>query len=433
MANVIIIGSQWGDEGKGKVVDLYAEFADIVVRFQGGNNAGHTLVINDEKTILHIIPSGVMHKNTTCVVGSGVVIDPAVLAEEITYITSRGLMNTEKKLLISNRAHVIMPYHISLDKVTEARRAEGKIGTTCRGIGPAYADRAWRIGLRVIDLLNIEKYRNEIKQKVAEINPMLEQYLVPPLEYGQIIEDYKGYAKVIEPFVTDTERFLNKAIASKKKIMFEGAQGTMLDINYGTYPFVTSSSTIAGGACAGAGVSPVHINFVVGIVKAYTTRVGAGPFPTELEDETGQRLRDRGHEFGATTGRPRRCGWLDLVGLKYAVEVNGFTGIALTKLDVLSGLSEIKVCRAYELDGKELDYPPATIEEWNRIKPIYELLPGFEGEISDLRTLEDLPLNAKKYISYIESNIHAQIILVSVGPARSQTILLQNPFIKMVS
>ncbi|MEJ2102811.1 MAG: adenylosuccinate synthase, partial [Desulfobacterales bacterium] len=379
MANVVIVGTQWGDEGKGKVVDLLAEFADIVVRFQGGNNAGHTMVIGDEQFICHLIPSGILQQKL-CVIGNGVVVDPAVLIEEIDHLRSRGVDASPEKLLISERAHVIMPYHRLVDHGREKSNGDKKIGTTGRGIGPAYEDKASRRGIRFVDLLDPESFVEKVNSILDEKNFYLKNYLsVETIDSPSMIEQYKAYAERLAPYVSNVSLAINNAVKKGRQILFEGAQGTHLDIDHGTYPYVTSSNTVAANACCGAGIGPGVITDIIGIVKAYTTRVGKGPFPSELFDETGDHLQKRGAEFGATTGRKRRCGWLDTVILKNAVRLNGLTGIAVTKLDVLEGLGTLKICTGYEHKGKILNDFPASLKILEDCKPVYESLPGWTG------------------------------------------------------
>ena len=429
MKNVVIVGAQWGDEGKGKVVDIYTEFADDVVRYQGGNNAGHTLVVGDEKLVLHLIPSGILHAGKRCIIGNGVVLDPEVFIKEINNLKSNGRLQDDGCLLISESLHIIMPYHKRIDIAREARSGAKKIGTTGRGIGPAYEDKAGRRGIRLMDLIDRELFARKLTEFLEEKNFLLEKMLgEKPFTFEEIFEQYCGYAEILKKYVADTSLLLYRDIREGKNILFEGAQGTLLDVDHGTYPYVTSSSTCVGGACTGAGVSPRDIHEVIGISKAYVTRVGSGPFPTELEDADGENLRQVGREFGSTTGRPRRCGWFDAIVAKYAVRVNGLTGVALTKLDVLDGLDTIRICTGYEYDGKVLDELPAKLEIFDRCLPVYEEMPGWKTDISNARTFADLPENARNYVRRLEVLTGCPIVLVSVGARRDQTIMLKNPF-----
>ncbi|KAF0219737.1 MAG: adenylosuccinate [Geobacteraceae bacterium] len=429
MANVVVVGAQWGDEGKGKVVDIYTEFSDDVVRYQGGNNAGHTLVVGNEKVVLHLIPSGILHPGKRCVIGNGVVLDPEVFIREITNLKATGRIADDACLLLSESLHVIMPYHKRIDIAREAKSGAKKIGTTGRGIGPAYEDKIGRRGIRLMDLLDKELFARKLREALEEKNIILQQLLgEKPFTFEEIYEEYNGYADVLRKYAADTTLTLHRDIKAGKKILFEGAQGTLLDVDHGTYPFVTSSSTCAGGACTGTGVSPRDIHEIIGISKAYVTRVGSGPFPTELDDAVGERLRQAGHEFGATTGRPRRCGWFDALVLKYAVRVNGLTGVALTKLDVLDGFDTIRICTGYSYNGKVLDELPANLDVFEKCRPIYEEMPGWKSDISGARTFADLPEKTQSYVKRLQELIGCPITLVSVGPRRDQTIILRNPF-----
>ncbi len=429
MANVIIVGTQWGDEGKGKIVDLLAEYADVVVRFQGGNNAGHTMVVNGKQFISHLVPSGILQKKT-CIMGNGMVVDPAVLLEEIDYLSSQGIDVGPDKLMISEKAHIIMPYHQAIDHAREKMKGDNKIGTTGRGIGPCYEDKATRRGVRFIELLDPNVFKERVHEILDEKNFYLKSYLsAETLDPKIIVDQYGGYAKRLEPYVTNVSIVVNQAIKGGKQVLFEGAQGTHLDIDHGTYPFVTSSNTIAANACCGVGIGPREINDVFGIVKAYTTRVGQGPFPTELFDETGDFIQKKGVEFGATTGRKRRCGWLDIVILRNAVRLNGLSGVVITKLDVLGGLPELKICTGYEYNGKTLNDFPTSLNILAQCKPIYEAMPGWSEDISPIRTLEDLPENAINYIKRVSELIEIPTQIVSVGPGRDETILMKNPFL----
>ena len=428
MSNIVIVGTQWGDEGKGKIVDLLAEFADIVVRFQGGNNAGHTMVVNGKQFISHLVPSGIL-QNKTCIIGNGMVIDPSVLLEEIDYLISKGISVGPDNLKISEKAHIIMPYHKHVDNAREKTEGDKKIGTTGRGIGPCYEDKATRRGIRFIELIDTEVFIEKVKSIVKEKNFYLKNFLsYETVDPESIINQYNGYAKKLAPYVTNISIIIDDALKEGKQVLFEGAQGAHLDIDHGTYPYVTSSSTIAGNACSGAGVGPKKITGVIGIVKAYTTRVGEGPFPAELFDETGDAIQKKGVEFGATTGRKRRCGWLDTVILRNAVRLNGLTGIAITKLDVLDGLETVNICTSYEYNGKPVNNFPASLKKLAACKPVYETLPGWSEDISSIKKFEDLPQNTINYLKRVEELIETPINIVSVGPGRDETIMLKNPF-----
>lgn len=428
MANVVVVGAQWGDEGKGKVVDIYTEYADEIVRYQGGNNAGHTLVVGEEKVVLHLIPSGVLHAGKRCVIGNGVVLDPEVFIMEVNRLKAAGRLQDDATLLLSESLHIIMPYHKRLDIAREAQSGDKKIGTTGRGIGPCYEDKIGRRGIRLMDLLDPVIFARRLRENLEEKNVLLERLGEPALGYNEIYRQYQDYAEVLKKYVADTALVLDKSLKAGKKLLFEGAQGTLLDVDHGTYPFVTSSSTCAGGAATGSGVSPRAINEVVGISKAYVTRVGSGPFPTELLDQTGEKLREVGGEFGATTGRPRRCGWFDAMVIRYAVRINGLTGIALTKLDVLSGFDTIKVCTGYQFEGKMLETLPAKLETFEACTPVYEELPGWRSDITGVRSFDELPENARAYVKRLEELAGCPIVMVSIGPRRDQTIMLKNPF-----
>ncbi|MDA8429199.1 MAG: adenylosuccinate synthase [Geobacteraceae bacterium] len=429
MANVVVVGAQWGDEGKGKVVDIYTEYADDIVRYQGGNNAGHTLVVGSEKIVLHLIPSGILHEGKRCIIGNGVVLDPEVFIMEITKLKASGRIKDDACLLLSESLHVIMPYHKRIDIAREAKSGDKKIGTTGRGIGPCYEDKIGRRGIRLMDLLNEEVFARKLKEFLVEKNFLLENLLgETPCSYDEILAEYRGYAAILATYVADTSLVLSKDLKAGKKVLFEGAQGTLLDVDHGTYPYVTSSSTCSGGACTGSGVSPRDIHEIVGIGKAYVTRVGSGPFPTELLDATGEQLRQTGGEFGATTGRPRRCGWFDAMVIRYSVRVNGLTGIALTKLDVLSDFDTIKVCTGYTYQGKALETLPAALEIFESCQPVYEDLPGWKSDITAAKSFEELPENARSYVRRLEELAGCPIVMVSVGPRRDQTITLKNPF-----
>lgn len=424
MANIIVIGAQWGDEGKGKIVDLLSADSQVIARFQGGANAGHTIKVNGKQTVLHLIPSGILHPDKLCLIGNGVVLDPAVFLEEIETLRNEGIDVKPERLGISPKAHLILSYHKELDKAREAKRAGKKIGTTGRGIGPCYEDKAARIGLRLGDLAHPDLVRAKIAHALLEKNILLtELYKFNKLDATAIANDLLALAPRILPYMTDVDASIQKAIRKNENILFEGAQGIHLDIDHGTYPYVTSSNTVAGGACCGTGVAPGEIDSVIGVAKAYTTRVGSGPFPTELEDDAGSYIQAHGHEFGATTGRPRRCGWLDIVILRESVRLNGISNWALTKLDVLQNLPQLKICVAYELDGKRLDYPPQTEGDLERVKPIYEILPGFEDDIDGCTSYADLPQEVRNYIERIEQLTGVPVKYLSLGPDRGQTII----------
>lgn len=429
MANVAVIGAQWGDEGKGKIVDVYGEHSDVIVRFQGGNNAGHTIVVDGKKVILHLIPAAALHDGKTCVIGNGVVVDIEVLLHEYEALRSSGYLGSSK-LLVSDRAHVIMPYHKLLDRLREKREKGVAIGTTGRGIGPAYSDKIGRLGIRCGDLLRPEHLRARLEEILPEKNCLLQNfYNEAPLNAADLAAEYAKLGERLAPFITNTNEVVHKALRAKSRVMFEGAQGVMLDIDHGTYPFVTSSNTISGGAAPGSGAPPSAIDEVIGITKVYTTRVGAGPFPTELEDDTGALIQKVGHEFGATTGRKRRCGWLDLVALRHAKQTNGFTGLALTKIDVLSCVPEVKVCVAYDLDGQKLDYLPASAEDLARVKPVYQTFPSWNLEGINAKKIADLPPTLIEYIRFIERELETEAVLLSIGPDRNETIIVRNPFL----
>ncbi|MDQ7818313.1 MAG: adenylosuccinate synthase [Melioribacteraceae bacterium] len=422
MAVSIIVGSQWGDEGKGKIVDILSERYNIVVRYQGGANAGHTVQIGDQQFILHLIPSGILRENVICVIGNGVVIDPKALLDEIQVLEKAGI-NINGRLLISQNAHLIMPYHKLLDSISE--NTSTKIGTTGRGIGPCYIDKYARKGIRIVDLLDKTVLEEKIKVNIEEKNNILKKvYNVEELDVSGIIKEYLEFDKTIDQYITDVPTYLNNAINEGKSVLLEGAQGTLLDVDHGTYPFVTSSNPTSGGACTGSGIPPTKISSVIGIVKAYTTRVGLGPFPTELFGNEGEKLREAGVEFGATTGRPRRCGWFDAFLVNYSRMINGIERAAITKLDVLSYLDEIKVCVAYESNGKLLKSYPTDVNKMMQVQPVYETLPGWKCDISNVKHFEDLPANAKEYLSFISHQSGFEISLISVGPRRSQTIEL---------
>ena len=419
MSVTALVGAQWGDEGKGKIIDILAQSADMVVRAQGGNNAGHTVVVGDETYKLHLIPSGILYDGTDCIVGNGTVVDPKVILEEIDGLTSRGI--NVSRLKIDARAHVILPYHIVLDGLSEDARGKGDIGTTKKGIGPCYMDKAERIGIRMCDLIDKEIFEEKLKRNVEIKNNLItKMYGGKPVDYAAILKEYNGYAERLASFVTDTSVLVYDAIKAGKNVLFEGAQGALLDLDVGTYPYVTSSHPISGGFCVGAGVGPTLIKDCLGIAKAYTTRVGKGPFPTELNDEIGERIRNVGQEFGTTTGRPRRCGWLDAVILRFAVRVNGLTGIALNKLDTLTGLKTLKICTSYEKNGKIIKNFPADIEELKDCKPVYIETEGWTEDIGNVTRFEDLPKAAQKYVKLIEENVDCKVSMIGVGPKRTQ-------------
>ena len=425
MPAIVLLGAQWGDEGKGKATDLLGDRVDYVVRYQGGNNAGHTVVIGDQKYALHLLPSGILSPNVVPVIGNGVVIDPGVLLHEIKGLTERGIDCS--KLVISSNAHLITPYHRTIDKVTERFLGNSKIGTTGRGIGPAYADKINRIGIRVQDLFDPSILRQKIEGALRDKNQVLVKvFNRKNMEVSDVVEEYLGYAELLRPYVTDTGLLLNQALAAGKTVLLEGSQGTLLDVDHGTYPFVTSSNPTSGGACTGSGIGPTKITTVIGIIKAYTTRVGSGPFPTELLDEDGEKLRKIGGEVGVTTGRNRRCGWYDAPIARYAVRVNGLTDFFLTKLDVLTGWEKIPVCVAYEVDGKRTEELPASQSDFHHAKPIYEYLAGWKEDISGARTLAELPENARKYVKYLEDISGAPMSAIGVGPGRDQTIVVKD-------
>jgi adenylosuccinate synthase len=426
LANVVVIGAQWGDEGKGKITDLLSKSADVVVRYQGGVNAGHTVVVQDQTFKLHLIPSGILYPSTDCIIGSGTVIDPKVLIAELDQLIDLGISTSN--LYIAETAHITMPYHRLIDQAAEERRGDKKIGTTKRGIGPTYADKSERTGIRVIDLMDADSLREQIRWAVTYKNVILEKlYDLPPLDPEAVIEEYLGYAERLRPHVIDSSLKIYEAVQKHRNILFEGAQGTLLDLDHGTYPYVTSSNPVAGGACVGAGVGPTIIDRVIGVAKAYTTRVGEGPFPTELGDAIGEHLCDRGAEFGTTTGRRRRCGWFDAVIGRYAVRINGLDCLAITKLDVLDEMDEIQVCVAYEIDGQRYDELPTSAQEFARCRPIYETVPGWKQSTADCRELSDLPPQALNYLKFLAKLMDVSIAIVSLGASRDQTIIVEDP------
>ncbi|MBD6615848.1 adenylosuccinate synthase [Komarekiella sp. 'clone 1'] len=426
MANVIVIGAQWGDEGKGKITDLLSSSADVVVRYQGGVNAGHTIVVKGQTFKLHLIPSGILYPDTECIIGCGTVIDPQILIAELDQLKELNISTDH--LLISETAHVTMPYHRLIDQASEERRGSHKIGTTGRGIGPTYADKSERTGIRILDLMDPDGLREQLEWTINYKNVILEKlYNLPPLDTKEVIDQYLGYAERLRPYVVDTSLKIYDAILRRRNILFEGAQGTLLDLDHGTYPYVTSSNPVAGGACVGTGLGPTMIDRVIGVSKAYTTRVGEGPFPTELDGKLGELLCDRGAEFGTTTGRKRRCGWFDAVIGRYAVRINGMDCIALTKLDVLDELEEIQVCVAYEIDGDRCDHFPTSARRFARCRPIYKTLPGWQVSTSHCRTLEDLPKQALDYLKFLAELMEVPIAIVSLGASRDQTIIVEDP------
>lgn len=429
MANVVVIGTQWGDEGKGKIVDLFTERADCVVRFQGGNNAGHTLVVNGRQFIFHLIPSGILHPGKICMIGNGVVLDPEVLIHEMDNLKQHGMEVTPDSLVISRYTHVIMPYHRALDHAREAKKGASKIGTTGRGIGPCYEDKVGRNGIRVHDLFDRKVLREKLERTLEEKNFLLKNFFAQAtLDPAAIEEEYLAYGEKLAPFADNVSERLQGAEAKGLNILFEGAQGTHLDIDHGTYPFVTSSNTVAGNACCGAGIGPTKIDKVIGVVKAYTTRVGGGPFPTELTDEIGERIRETGGEFGATTGRPRRCGWLDLVVVRTSKRLNGLSGLVITKLDVLTGLPKLKIATAYQCGSARLDSVPPELNALEACSPICEEFRGWDESLREIRRFEDLPANAKNYLKAVEDLAGVPLSVVSVGPGRDETIVLEHPF-----
>ncbi|HEV7699121.1 MAG TPA: adenylosuccinate synthase [Pyrinomonadaceae bacterium] len=424
---IVIIGAQWGDEGKGKVVDLLADRFDIVSRYQGGHNAGHSVYVGDKAFVLRLLPSGIIHPDKTCVLGNGMVIDPKAFFEEVDQIAAKGISVTPDRLKVSSRAHLIMPYHRALDHTSEERLGNEKIGTTLRGIGPAYEDKAGRRGIRVADALSPDVLRMRIERNLEEANRIIVLYGQQPLRADEIYDEIAPLVERLRPFVTETSHFLSEARKANKKILLEGAQATLLDVDHGTYPYVTSSNPTAGGASVGAGIPPHHITGVLGIVRTYATRVGEGPFPTEMlddEEDIAHLIRERGNEYGSVTRRPRRCGWFDAVATRYAAELNGFDSVALTKLDVLDAMDEIKICTSYEIDGKSVETFPAVSSDLRQIKPVYETLPGWKSDTLGVTSFDKLPENARRYVEFLSAQIGVEIGLISTGPERDQTILL---------
>lgn len=430
MSGVVVVGAQWGDEGKGKLIDVFAEKADMVVRYQGGANAGHTLVVNGQKTVLHLVPSGILRPETTCVIAPGVVIDVFSIRDEINKLKATGYLQNPKQLLISDTATIILPYHKALDAAREAALSDSKIGTTGKGIGPAYEDRASRRAVLFGDIFDRESLKAKVELALREKNFMLENYYkAPTFKLEDIMADLQKVAEDLAPYrCKDSSLFINKNLKAGKRVLFEGAQGTMLDVMHGTYPFVTSSSTLASNACASAGISPMSIQKVIGVFKAYATRVGSGPFPTELHDEIGKKIQADGHEFGSTTGRARRCGWLDLVALKYAIRVNGITNLAMMKLDVLTGHDRIGVCTAYKLNGETITELPTSPYELEKVEPVIEWIPGWKEDLTKVKTLSDLPRPTTNYIDYLGSQLGTPIDVISVGPGREQTLWVKPLF-----
>jgi adenylosuccinate synthase len=428
MPNVGVVGIQWGDEGKGKIIDMLSSHADVIVRFQGGANAGHTIVVGDKKVVLHLLPSGILHDKKYCIIGNGVVLDPDVFQKEVEELKGLGYLKDDKRLMLSYLTHVIMPYHKKLDALKEARGSK-KIGTTGRGIGPAYEDKISRMGIRVVDLLDKKTFSEKVRQNLELKNFMIRKYYKEtPFKAREIISEFANYRPILKRYAADTAHFLHKCIDQGKNILFEGAQGTYLDVDHGTYPYVTSSNTTAGNIASGSGVPPTSIDYMLGICKAYTTRVGEGPFPTELNDEVGLRLREIGGEFGATTGRPRRCGWFDAVIVKRALKINGIKGLALMKLDVLDSFDTIRICVNYKIRGRISGQPPMSISGYNQCEPQYEEMEGWKSPIQDITRYEDLPVNARKYLERLEELLQVKIAIISVGPDRKSTIVVENPF-----
>ncbi len=427
VTTLVVIGCQWGDEGKGKIIDILSEKADMICRFQGGNNAGHTVVVGDEKFVFHLLPSGVLHEGKTCVIGNGVVVDPVALLQEISYLSERNI-SVEGRLFVSDNCHMIMPYHRMADAAKEAMNSGRKIGTTLKGIGPAYSDKISRNGIKLADILEGESFRDKLKKNVDEKNFLFKNFFHVKESAGvdAIFEEYRNYAEKIKPYVADTVTLVNDAIDKQKHVLFEGAQGVLLDVDFGTYPYVTASNPIAGGACTGVGVGPTRIDKVVGVVKAYSTRIGEGPMPTEFPEELNCKVRDKGNEYGATTGRPRRCGWLDSVVLRHSVRINGIRDIVLTKMDVLAGLNPLKICTSYTCDGKSFDAFPSSIRCIERVQPVYEELPGWDEDLSGVRAVRELPEAARNYVRRIEELCGVRIQMISLGSERSHNIHLQD-------
>lgn len=427
MGNLVVIGAQWGDEGKGKIVDILARDADVVVRYQGGSNAGHTVINSRDTFVFHLIPSGILYRGTMCVIGNGVVVDPAALIEEMDRLQGKGV-KIGRNFAISQRAHLILPYHKAIDKASEQSKGVRRIGTTGRGIGPSYADKMARIGIRMGDLLNPPLFKEKLEENLVEINWLLERlHKVETFQLEKVFAQYMGYAERLKGYIADTTAMLNRTIDAGKTVLFEGAQGTHLDVDFGTYPYVTSSSAAAGGACTGTGVGPTKIDAVMGVAKAYTTRVGSGPFPTELSDEVGGGLQERGKEFGSTTGRPRRCGWFDGVVMRHATQVNGLTSVAVTKLDVLDGCKELKLCTGYRYNGRVLRDMPADLQALRECQPVYETMKGWTTSTTGATKYRQLPVEAKRYLDRIEELAGCPVDMISTGSKRDQTVILRNP------
>ncbi|MCI0469664.1 MAG: adenylosuccinate synthase [Nitrospirae bacterium] len=428
MSVIVIVGAQWGDEGKGKIVDVLTEKAHAVARYQGGHNAGHTVVIKDKKFVLHIIPSGILHKGKKCIIGNGVVVDPASLISEIDGLKQRGI-DAGRNLFLSKSSHLIMPYHAAVEREQERLKGSKKIGTTGKGIGPAYVDKIARTGIRAGDLLYPEIFKEKLKNNISVMNHALRAlYNAEGFDLEEMYKEYMGYAERLSSYIADTDILINRMIDEKKNMLFEGAQGTLLDIDHGTYPYVTSSNAGAGGACTGLGVAPTKIDKIIGIVKAYTTRVGEGPFPTEIKDALGEKIREKGGEYGATTGRPRRCGWLDIVALRHSIRINGFTGLVLTKLDILDGLDTIRICNSYRCEGKIVDEFPKDLNVLERCEPVYEEVPGWKESTSGVKRFDRLPKAAQRYIRKIERLLGTKIQIVSSGQKRDELIFLKKIF-----
>lgn len=428
MPNVGVVGVQWGDEGKGKIIDILSSYADVIVRFQGGANAGHTIVTGGKKIVLHLIPSGILHEGKYCIIGNGVVLDPEVFEKEVSELKGLGFITDDKKLMVSGLAHVIMPYHKKLDALKESK-GKKKIGTTGRGIGPAYEDKISRMGIRVIDLLDKKVFSEKVKQNLEIKNFMIKKYYKDEgFQARNILKTFGEYRKLLRKYVADSTAFLHKCIEQRKTILFEGAQGTYLDIDHGTYPYVTSSNTVSGNMFSGSGAPPTSVDYILGICKAYTTRVGEGPFPTELFGEEGERIRKIGDEYGATTGRPRRCGWFDAVIVRRAVKTNGIKGLSMMKLDVLDTFDKIKICTGYRVGKRTVSQPPMSIVDYSRYEPVYEEVDGWKSSTRGITKYEDLPLNAKRYLQKLGELVEARIDIISTGPERESTIILNNPF-----
>ena len=429
MKSVVVVGAQWGDEGKGKIVDIYSEFADTIVRSTGGNNAGHTLIVKGDKFVFHLIPSGILHQGKKCVISNGVVIDPKVLFSEIDRLKKRGYLSDDSQLKVGLLANIILPYHIVLDNSKEGKLGDKKIGTTARGIGPCYEDKIARMGVRACDLIRPKVFEEKLRANLEVKNFLLKNYYgAPEVDFQETYDEYLAHGERLKQHLVDTSLFINREVQRGAKILFEGAQGTLLDVDHGTYPYVTSSNTTTGGICTGAGVGPNVIGSVIGVSKAYVTRVGGGPFPTESCDDEGRMMRDRGQEYGATTGRPRRCGWFDAPTIRYAARLNGLSSMALTKMDVFTGFPRIKVCVAYDIEGTRMEEVPMSLQEFEAARPIYEELEGWKEDISGARSFGDLPKAAQRYIRMLEEAVDVEVSLISVGADRNETIMRRNPF-----